>query len=179
MIKKCLICGSMFNSNNGKKYCSDNCRAKATREIQRNYYSRKAITSSNSVATIKRAETSTQKDIVIETLDKSIKDNLEMLDMVREELQKITNELKARQSAYDQKDLETLHAIEGAVNDNVLLDVARKCKENRKNRRNYKNYIKFLVDILKGIPVDTSKQFEDIGNIQGYKDTFYSIKYTS
>ena len=177
MIKKCLICGNMFTSTNGKKYCSDNCRVQANKEIQRRYASRKAVATLKGAT--KRVETFPQKDIVIETLDKSILDNLELLDEIRNELQKIANDLKARQSAYDQKDIETLHAIEGAVNDNVLLDVARKCKENRKNRRNYKNYIKFLVDILKGIPTDLVKQFENIDNVQEYKNTFYSIKYTN
>ena len=126
---------------------------------------------------VKTPVVDSDKDIVIETLNKTILDNLELLDEVRTELQNVQNELRARQSAYDQKDAEMLHAFEGTTDENKLLELAKQCKDNRKNRRNYKNYISFLNNILKVIPLNLTTAYKNIDNIQRSRDTFYSIKY--
>lgn len=126
---------------------------------------------------VRTSKIENQSDIVIETLEKTIIDNLELLDELRDELSKLTNELKAKQSAYDSKDFEILHLLEGATTDNALLQYARLAKENRKGRRDYKNYIIFLSNILKGLPINTKQAFEKAKETQNYKNIYYSIKY--
>lgn len=195
MQKFCKICGTPFECVHGAgAYCSIACRKMGVAISKRKYQTKQAQIKTepkaeiktetptnvvNRVATkieYKKIETPTN-DIVISELNKAITENLELLDAVRDELQKIVDDLKARQSAYDQKDIENLHLLEGATSDASLLEYAKKCKASRQNRRNYKNYISFLIGILKTIPVNTKDNYEKSKQVQTYRDTFYSIKY--
>lgn len=72
----------------------------------------------------------TTNDIVIEMLEKSITDNLELLDEIRAELEKIINELRAKQRGYEQKDIDLLHAMERNYRRNK---VVRACETNKDN----------------------------------------------
>lgn len=124
----CKICGRIFDASTYKnKICSDECRRTAQRMSLNKY--RAKLLNENKPAEIPAEPVKTatriirtvyadtvkaenQSDLVIETLEKSIIDNLEMLDEIRNEISKLANDLKAKQSAYDQKDSEMVHAIE-------------------------------------------------------------------
>lgn len=191
MQKVCKICGKIFDDDTKSQICSEDCKRRAKIISQSKYYikhkaeinqkrAERLRKNENKVvykATAIKPKETTQSDIVIDTLNKSIADNLELLDAVRDELSKIVNELKAKQSAYDSKDLELLHAMEGAQSDSALLEYAKQCKNNRKGRRDYKNYILFLVSILKSIPQNTKQSFDKTKETQNYKNIYYSIKY--
>lgn len=122
----CKICGRIFNASTYKnKICSEECRRTAQR-MSRNKYRAKILNKPAEIPAepvktatriVRAVYTDTvnaekQSDLVIETLEKSIIDNLEMLDEIRNEISKLANDLKAKQSAYDQKDSEMVHAIE-------------------------------------------------------------------
>lgn len=38
VLKKCVICGCEFEARSNKKYCSDNCRKEARKQIDKKYY---------------------------------------------------------------------------------------------------------------------------------------------
>lgn len=185
MQKVCKICGRLFETETKALVCSDECRRQAKLKSQRLYMAKQKMTAENKIKAkqptatriIRTTKIENQSDIVIETLEKSILDNLELLDELRNELSKLANELKAKQSAYDSKDFEILHLLEGATTDNALLQYAKLAKENRKGRRDYKNYIIFLSNILKGLPINTKQAFEKAKETQNYKNIYYSIKY--
>lgn len=182
--KKCKICGGIFTTSHpANSLCSDACKKiaeKISAQKTKERYKQKTASAINKVASAVTDETKTtgnNSDVVIETLNKTIIDNLELLDAVRDELLKVTNELKARQSAFDQKDFDLLHAMEGTNDDAKLLELAKLAKVNRNGRRDYKNYIKFLSDILRAIPQNSVKAFASAKDAQNYRNIFYSIKY--
>lgn len=106
-------------------------------------------------------------------IEKSINDCVDLLDTIYDEIQKIIDTLREKQSEYDKRDSDFLHEIENADNDAILAKLVRQQRISRGQRRDYKNYIGFLINIAKKLPQNTRQSFEIAKRIQAEKRDFY------
>lgn len=184
MTKTCKLCGRIFTTDKAAAlYCGATCRKDAERIAQRKYNQNLRLKQRQEQRQEQKEDTTPavkmtaiHNDVVMDTLDKAITDNLELLDAVREELQNILTDLKAKQSAYDKNDSDMLHLFETTRDKEKLLEYALKCSETRTQRRNYKNHIVFLINLLKQIPQNAKQSYDSVNNVQAARNTFHSLR---
>lgn len=196
------MCGKVFDSHYGKKYCSDLCRLSAIK-INKLKYQAKINTSpvktmDDYTYEINALKTATKKayqkvdDIktpcvinrTVETtnnidyITKSL-NALKQLDEAHKQVQDIIDVLKIEQAKYNKEDYEFAHTVEGSgsLNDNQKLKIFNDYQVARSKRRNVKDVIKTLINCIRYIPSNSEQILKDAISNKIKVDDFFKDYY--
>lgn len=202
LIRKCEMCGEVFDSYHGQKYCGDLCRLSAIKINKLKYQAKINRSPVKTMDDYKHEmdvlKTATKKtfqkvDVVrapytnkyttenttnIDYITKSL-NALKQLDEAHKQVQDIIDVLKIEQAKYNKEDNEFSHSVEGSgsLTDAQKLQIFNDYQVARSKRRNVKDVIKTLINCVRYIPLNSEQILKDAISNKIKVDDFFKDYY--